>query len=118
MDKANLYDIGFCFCFDIKVDDNKIKLSDIQDYIYEKRASCIMISDMFGLPFAIGTVTCFVYHTYSRRAYEIYYKFNGRNIRSIDPVAIQCILKAVGVRSASRPEIRLIDSGVIYQKEK
>ena len=71
MDKANLYDIGFCFCFDVNIDDNRIKLKDLQDFILEKKASCIMISDMFSLPFPEGTVTCFIYHTYSRRAYDI-----------------------------------------------
>ena len=105
MNKACLYDIGYCFCFTVEIDDNKFTLEDLKNEILEKRSSAILITDIVNLPFAIGSVTCLVYHTYSRRAYDLYYKFGGQNIRCIDPVTVQCILSGIGETSARRPDV-------------
>lgn len=120
MNKANIYDIGFCFCFDLYVDDDNIKLVDFMNDILDKKASALIMSECFDpivdSPFYIGDFTIMIYHTYSRRAYDLYYKYGGKNIRAVDPVAVQCILNGLGIRSARCPEI-VKCSGVIYERE-
>lgn len=103
--KPCLYDIGWCFCFTLRSEDIISLLVEFKKEVIEKKASALMIGDVFDLPFSSGIVTVFLYHTYSRRAYDLYYKFNGKDIRSIDPVALQCILSGLGKRSARRPEV-------------
>lgn len=102
--KPCLYDIGWCFSFTLKSDDIRSLVIEFKKELFEKKASALLISDIFDLPFGSGIVTVFLYHTYSRRAYDLYYKFNGKDIRSIDPVALQCILSGLGKRSARRPD--------------
>ena len=114
-DRACLYDIGFCFCFSFDIDIPNKGIEDLKKIFTDKKTSAILVTDIWEVPFCISSVTCFIYHTYSRRAYDLYKELNGKNIRAIDPVSVQALLTGIGVRSASRPRVDLIQltSGVI-----
>lgn len=117
MNKPCLYDIGFCFSFNVYVDDNKVKLDMIADSILSSKASAIMISDMFDLPFKMGNVSIFLYHTYSRKSYDLYHKFGGKDMRVMDPVTIQCLLMSLGVTSARKPSLFYLNTPDVMLRE-
>ena len=102
MRKACIYDIGNCFIFNCKVSlDFRVK--DLEDSILDIKASAILLGDPVCLPFSEGDVSVFLFHAYSRKAYELYHRVNGSDMRALDPFSVQRILWSIGVTDCKEP---------------
>ena len=102
MKKACIYDIGNCFIFNCKVDSD-LSVAAVEKYILDNKASALLLGDPVYLPFSEGTLSVFLYHTYSRKAYDLYHRLNGSDMRALDPFAIQRILSSIGVTDCREP---------------
>ncbi len=107
MKKACIYDIGSCFVFNVAVKDDD--LIDIKNKILDAKCSAIIFSDVEYLPFSSGNVSVFLYRAYSRKAFDLYHKLQGTEMRSLDPFCIQRILYSIGVCDATKPEIHILE---------
>lgn len=106
----SLYDIGSGWCFRCYINDSDFTFERLQDLILKDKRSAILISDMFGLPFMVGECTVILFHCFSRNAYDLYHKLNGKHLRVVDPVIIQSILLSVASdKDIKKPTVICLD---------
>ena len=117
MNKVCIYDIGNCFIFNCKIDDIHRPWS-IEEDILDIKASAIIFGDPLHLPFSSGTITILLFHTFSRKAYDLYFRLNGSNMRMLDPFAVQGILGSMGVSNCKTPCIYEFQPIQVIRKEK
>lgn len=117
MKKACIYDIGNCFIFNVKVF-KEDRVSDIEDSILDIKASALLCGDVLYSPYDEGNISVFLFHTYSRKAYDLYHKLNGSDMRALDPFCVQRILYSIGVFDCREPMIYELKPIQVKGKEK
>lgn len=116
MKKACIYDIGNCYVFDCEIN-NKISLKDLEDFILDIKASAIIFGNPVSLSVPKGNITVFLFHTYSRKAYDLYFRTSGQDMRCLDPFCVQRMLYSIGAYSAREPKIYYFEPIRVIRKE-
>lgn len=116
MEKACIYDIGNCFIFNVKVT-KEMDYEYIRKQILINKASAIIFGDILYLPYDTGSLSVFLFRAYSRKAFDIYHKLQGTDMRSLDPFAVQRILYSIGVTSCKQPCIYEFQPIQVIRKE-
>lgn len=116
MEKACIYDIGNCFIFNVKVGE-EMGVEYIEKQILDNKASAILIGDCLYYPYDSGLISVFLFHAYSRKAFDLYHKLKGTDMRSLDPFAVQRILYSIGVSSCKEPCIYEFQPVQVIRKE-
>lgn len=112
-----IYDIGFSYVLSFNLTTSA--LAELESNILDNKSSAFMINEWAFLPFDSGTVTVFLFRTTHRKAYDLYYKFNGKFICPISAECIGSMLNASGqlLSSIHEPRIYNMENSSIYHKK-